>query len=73
MHDLLIVLKPLSIADARFGRRELRPGTRINLDPILAAKLIKSGHLERVNVAAPLFADATDPPVKPMKDLKGKQ
>lgn len=70
MHDLLIVLKPLSIYDPRFGRRDLRPGARINLDPDLADMYVKSGHLERIVSAAPLFVQSTDAPKKPMKQKK---
>jgi len=70
MHDLLIVLKPLSIYDPKVGRRDLRPGARINLDPDLAAMYVKSGHLERIVAAAPLFVQSTDAPKKPMKQKK---
>lgn len=70
MHDLLIVLKPFSIYDPKFGRRDLRPGARINLDPDLAAMYVKSGHLERIVAAAPLFVQSTDAPKKPMKQKK---
>ena len=70
MHDLLIVLKPCSIYDPHNGRRDLRVGTRINIDSDIAAPLVKSGHLQRIVSASPLFANSTDPPRKPMKALK---
>lgn len=70
MLDLLIVLRPFSIYDPRTGRRDLRPGSRINLDPEIAESWIRSGHLERIVAAAPLFASSTDPPKKTMKRKK---
>jgi hypothetical protein len=70
MHDLLIVLKPFSIYDPRYGRKDLRPGARINLDPDLAEMYVRSGHLERIVAAAPLFVQSTDAPKKPMKQKK---
>ena len=70
MLDLLIVLRPFSIYDPATGRRDLRPGTRINLETSIAEPWVRSGHLERVVAAAPLFASSTDPPKRPMKKTK---
>ena len=70
MHDLLIVLRNCSVDQPGTGRRELRPGTVVNLDAELAARLVAKGYLERVVAAAPLFAQATDPPKKPMRKPK---
>jgi hypothetical protein len=70
MHDLLIVLRPFSIYDEARGRRELRPGTMVNLSSDLADRMVKQGYAQRVAAAAPLFAESTDPPRKPMKARK---
>jgi hypothetical protein len=70
MHDLLIVLKPFSVYDPSTGRRDLRPGTRINLSSDLADRFVREGYAQRVVAAAPLFADSTDPPEKPMRKRK---
>ena len=71
MHaDLLIVLKPFSIADTRTGRRELRPGTAVNLDLPNLEELIRRGYLKRIAPAAPLFAESPENAVKPMKRRK---
>lgn len=68
MHnDLLIVLKPFSIADTRTGRRELRPGTAVNLDLPNLEELIRRGYLKRIAPAAPLFAESPATAPKPMK------
>ena len=73
MLDLLVVLKPFSIYDSRTGRRDLRPGSRINLDAEVAEPWIRSGHLERIVAAAPLFTSSTDPPRRTMKGKKNKE
>jgi hypothetical protein len=70
MHDLLIVLRPFSVHDPAVGRRDLRPGARINLSSDLAERLVRDGYAQRVAAAAPLFAESTDPPEKPMRRRK---
>jgi hypothetical protein len=70
MHDLLIVLRPFSVYDSAVGRRDLRPGARINLSSDLAERLVRDGYAHRVAAAAPLFAESTDPPEKPMRKRK---
>lgn len=66
-HDLLVVLKPFCIADPRSGRRELRPGTAVNLDGPNIEDLIRRGYLKRIAPAAPLFAESPSAALKPMK------
>jgi hypothetical protein len=73
MHDLLIVIKTCAVYQVGVGRRELRPGTIVNLEPALAESLVKKGYLERVATAAPLFVQATDPPKKPMRKPKERK
>lgn len=70
MHDLLIVLRNCSVYQPGVGRRDLRPGTVVNLDPSIAATMVAKGYMERVAPAAPLFAQATDAPRKPMRKPK---
>lgn len=70
MHDLLIVLRNCSVYQPGVGRRDLRPGTVVNLDPVLADRMVAKGYMERVVSAAPLFAQATDAPRKPMRKPK---
>lgn len=67
MYDLLIVLQTFSIHDSRTGRRVLRPGTTVNIASELVSKLVAAGYVERIEPAAPLFRDSTDPPEKPMR------
>lgn len=69
-HDLLIVLKPFSIADPNRGRRDLRPGTAINMEGPRVDELIRRGYLKRIAEAAPLFAESTATAAKPMKAKK---
>lgn len=70
MHDLLMVIRNCAIYQPGVGRRDLRPGTVLNLDPSAAEPLVRKGYLERVVAAAPLFVQATDPPKKPMRKPK---
>lgn len=70
MHDLLMVVRNCAIYQPGVGRRNLRPGTIINLEQSIAEHLVRKGYLERVVAAAPLFAQATDPPKKPMRKRK---
>lgn len=70
MHDLLMVVRNCAIYQPGVGRRNLRPGTIINLEQSIAEHLVRKGYLERVVSAAPLFAQATDPPKKPMRKRK---
>lgn len=70
MHDLLMVVRNCAIYQPGVGRRNLRPGTIINLEQSVAEHLVRKGYLERVVSAAPLFAQATDPPKKPMRKRK---
>lgn len=70
MHDLLMVVRNCAIYQPGVGRRNLRPGTIINLEQSVAEHLVRKGYLERVVAAAPLFAQATDPPKKPMRKRK---
>lgn len=70
MHDLLIVLRNCSVYQAGIGRRDLRPGTIVNLEPSIANALVRKGYLERVAPAAPLFVQASDPPKKPIRKKK---
>lgn len=67
MHDLLIVLRNLSIYEPGVGRRDLRPGATVNMPPEMSERFVKSGHLRRVVTAAPLFAEENREPAKPMK------
>jgi hypothetical protein len=60
MHDLLIVLRNLSIYEPGVGRRDLRPGATVNMPPEMAERFVKSGHLRRV------VAENREP-AKPMK------
>lgn len=67
MHDLLIVLRPFAVYDPGTGRRELRPGTVVNLSPDLAEKAIARGIAKRLIEQAPLFVDSERPTRKPKK------
>jgi hypothetical protein len=42
----------------------------VNLDPVLADRMVAKGYMQRVVSAAPLFAQATDAPQKPMRKRK---
>ena len=70
MHDLLIVLRNFCVYQQGIGRRELRPGTVINLDAHTASKLIAKGYLELVKAAPAVVEQATEPPPKPMRKQK---
>ena len=70
MHDLLMVLRTLSVYEQGVGRRVLRVGALVNIAPDVARPLIAKGYLQLLTPAAPLFAAATDPPRKPMKATK---
>jgi hypothetical protein len=72
MHELLIVLRTFSIADERSGRREVRPGCVVSIPTELVDGLIRSGHAMRVTPPAPLFAESTEPPPKPMRGRKAR-
>lgn len=70
MHDLLMVLKPLSIHIDGVGRRNMRPGAIVEVDPTLADQLVRKGYCSRVQPAAPLFAQEPEQPAKPMRRRK---
>ena len=71
MHDLLMVLKEFAIYDDELkGRRVLRVGTIVNLPPDIAARYVSKGYARLMQPAAPLFAEATNPPKKPKKKAK---
>lgn len=70
MHDLLIVVKECAIFDPIYGRRILRVGCTVNMTPEAARPYVEKGHMKVVSAAAPLFAQATDPPRKPKKKAK---
>lgn len=71
MHrDLLIVVKPFSIADPNRGRRDLRPGTMVTMEGAGVDDLIRRGYLRRIAEAAPLFAESPSNAAKPMKGKK---
>ena len=61
MHDLLIVLRPFSVYERGRGRRDLRPGTTITMEPELAERFVKSGHLQRSAPASPPRIPASMP------------
>lgn len=67
MHDLLIVLRPFAVYDPGTGRRDLRPGTVVNLAPDLADKAVARGVARRLVEPAPLFVDSERPTRKPKK------
>ena len=70
-HDLLIVCKPFSINDPHRGRRDLRPGTAVNIeDGAQVDDLIRRGYLRRISESAPLFAESTENSAKPMRKRK---
>ena len=70
MHDLLIVIHECAVADPVYGRRVLRVGCTVNMTPEAARPYVEKGHMRLVSPAAPLFAQATDPPRKPKKKPK---
>jgi hypothetical protein len=70
VHDLLIVIKECAIADPVYGRRILRVGCMVNMTPEAARPYVQKGHMRLLSEAAPLFAQATDPPMKPKKRAK---
>lgn len=70
MHDLLMVLKPVSVYEPGVGRRNMRPGAIIEVDPTLADQLVRKGYCQRVQPSAPLFAQEPEAPTKPMKRRK---
>jgi hypothetical protein len=71
VHDLLIVLRPFSVFDPGTGRRELRPGTIVNLAPDLADKAVAKGIARRLIEPAPLFVDSERPTKRPKKGNDG--
>ena len=67
MHDLLIDLRPCAVYDPGTGRRDLRPGTVVNLAPDLADKAVARGVARRLVEPAPLFVDSERPTKRPKK------
>jgi hypothetical protein len=70
MHELLTILRNCAIYQEFVGRRDLRPGTLVNVDETTAERLVKSGYARRLVEPAPLFVDATKPPERPKKARK---
>lgn len=70
MHDLLIVLRNFSVHDPGVGRRDLRPGTIVNLAPEIAEKAVARGYAKLLIEPAPLFADSERATEKPKKRTK---
>ena len=67
MHDLLMVLRTFSVADPATGRRELRPGTIVNMESSLADWAVREKLARRLVEPAPLFVDSERPRGKPKK------
>lgn len=65
--DLWLVLRPFGIHDPRTGRRDLRPGTVVNLAGKETASLERRGYIRLVARAAPLFTDSPNQASAPMK------
>jgi hypothetical protein len=59
MHDILIVLRNCAIHENGVGRRDLRPGTIVNVTPDVAKILVSKGYARHVVEPAPLFVDST--------------
>lgn len=60
MHEVLVILQPVSLQPDGEVRREYRPGAIVNADERTAERLIRQGVARRLIQAAPLFVDATD-------------
>ena len=71
MQELLIILRNCCVHEPWVGRRSLRAGAIYNADDATARRLLDGGYARRAVQPAPLFVDATTPPVKPKK--KGKE
>jgi hypothetical protein len=73
MHELLVILRNCAVHEEWSGRRDLRPGTIYNADERTARWLLDRGFARRLVQPAPLFVDATAPPVKPKRSTKKRE
>jgi hypothetical protein len=73
MHELLVILRNCAVHEEWSGRRDLRPGTIYNADERTARWLLDRGFARRLVQPAPLFVDATAPPVKPKRITKKRE
>ncbi|NDF13230.1 MAG: hypothetical protein EB060_10520 [Proteobacteria bacterium] len=73
MHDLLKIVRNISVFDPKSGRRDLRPGTIWNCDEKTADRLVSGGFAVRMIEPAPLFVDSTTTPERPKKRRPTKE
>lgn len=73
MHELLRIVRNISVFDPAIGRRDLRPGCIWNADEATASRLIAGGYAVRVIEPAPLFVDSTAATDKPKKRRPTKE